>query len=119
MSQKVTKRSNSKRHIKSEHLGQRFNCPECPEQFKRKEYLRKHQKKYHQSASGEVDPNLSVPVSIPLTDFQAAVNDLDLGLLGSEDPIPQNNSGIGSDDKEPRTAPCYGGYGDIPPCQMG
>ena len=101
--QKFTKRSNLKRHIKSVHLGRRFNCPDCPSEFKRLEYLKKHQAKVHKDTAPEVDHSLSVPVSIPLTDFQDAVNNFDLGLLDTEDPLPGCSDTVTRTTKQPTT----------------
>ena len=51
----------------------------------------------------EVDHNLSVPVSILLTELQEAVNNFDLGLL-DEDPIPSSSKPTTMITMEPKTA---------------
>ena len=79
---KFTKISNLKRHLRTEHLRLRFNCPQCDKQFKRKEYLRKHQARTH---SQEIQDNtLSIPISFPLANFQQAVQDFDLTIFDNE-----------------------------------
>ena len=51
-----------------------------------------------------MDHNLSVPVSIPLTEFQDVVNSFDLGLLDAEDPLPSCSNSVTRTTKQHTTA---------------
>ena len=98
---KFTKISNLKRHFRTEHLGLRFHCSQCPSEFRRKEYLKKHVSKKHPTT--EMDNILSIPVSIPLDNFQQSVDEFDLSIFDRELDSPPDSPAYVNPDQDIRS----------------
>ena len=76
-----TKRTNLKRHIRSNHMSVRYTCDLCNDQYKRKDYLSRHMKSIHSSRTSiQAAPYSAIPNQDtefnPESDF-----DLDLWII--------------------------------------